>query len=58
MRVITVVYMDPFTSRMEVIKQEFNSAETKDSEALHYLLCANNPGENYTVSFDNLTKDN
>ncbi len=36
---------------------QFDSEITKDSEALHILLCYVNPGDNYTVSFTNETEE-
>jgi hypothetical protein len=41
------------TTEYGVFEYIYNGKEVKDSEALHYLLCENDPGDNYTVQFQN-----
>lgn len=49
-RIVTIIsdYSFPISNSLE-----FNSKEKRDSEALHELLCFNDPGDNYTVKFEN-----
>lgn len=50
-RIVTITSFDsaPISNSLE-----FNSKEMRDSEALHQLLCFNDPGDNYTVEFKDL----
>ena len=56
-RTITIKYVDFMTNEELTIESEFDSEITKDSEALHIMLCYNNPGNEYTVSFKNVKEN-
>lgn len=54
-RVMTVVTNDDVTY---VIKNDYTWEDSKpDSEVLHKFLCENDPGETYTVSFENTVEE-
>jgi hypothetical protein len=46
--------IDETTVTFEEIATALNKESVTDSQVLHFFLCDNDPGDNYTVEFKNV----